>query len=168
MKPEPKTSANSSFSFFSSKILAILAGVLILGMGLGIGLTYSLASSNPENVANSQYIDMSAPNAETCVQYGASAITVDARLFVTLNPFSVYISQPRMQPGCVLHNNTWSVLEQRKLLTAAQERECKNRMNTFGFTGTLEDSPQIDCVYKNDAVGNRFLRQAGIFTEPRS
>ncbi|WP_442943908.1 DUF3172 domain-containing protein [Nostoc sp.] len=45
---------------------------------------------------------IAAPNADICVQYGASAIVTDAHIFVTFNPFKVYVTQPRMQPGCVL------------------------------------------------------------------
>jgi hypothetical protein len=39
-------------------------------------------------------------------------------------------------------------------------------MNTFGFTGTLENSPQIDCVYQNDAAKNLFLDQGGVVGKP--
>jgi hypothetical protein len=66
-----------------------------------------------------------------------------------------------MQPGCVLRTNTWSILEQRKLLDPEEVRDCKNRMNTFGFTGDLGESPQIDCVYQNDRMGNLFLKDQG-------
>lgn len=88
-------------------------------------------------------------------------MVTDTRIFVTLNPFNVYVSQPTMRPGCVLRSNNWALLEQRKLVTPEQERECKNRMNTFGFTGTLESQPQIDCVYQNEAAKNLFLTQPG-------
>lgn len=94
-------------------------------------------------------------------------MALDARLFVTLKPFSVYISQPKMQPGCVIRRNDWAILEQKKLVSATQEQECKNSMNTFGFTGTLEESPKIDCVYQNNAAGNFFLKQAGISQQAR-
>lgn len=143
-----------------------MAAALIVGIGLGVGLSSSV-NFNPENVASSQYIDLAAPNPQVCVQYGASAMTLDARLFVTLKGLSVYISQPKMQPGCVIRRNDWAVLEQKNLVTATQEQECKNRMNTFGFTGTLENSPQIDCVYQNNAAGNLFLKQAGISQQVR-
>jgi hypothetical protein len=100
------------------------------------------------------------------VQFGASAIAMDTRLFVTLNPFNVYVSQPKMQPGCVLRSSTWEVLRQRNLINDQQVRECKNRMNTFGFTGRLESSPQINCVYQNDAAQNLFLNQPGSGAPP--
>jgi hypothetical protein len=137
-----------------------LGAVLALGVGIGIAFT-SIASSNPENLVTREAIDRSAPNAELCVQYGASAMVTDMRVYVTMSPFSVYVTQPNMQPGCVLRKNNWSILEQRKLVTSEQVRDCKNRMNTFGFTGTLEGSPKIACVYQNDDAGNTFFGQPG-------
>jgi hypothetical protein len=137
-----------------------MAGIFILGIGLGIAFS-STATLNPENVASREVIDRSAPNPELCVQYGASAMVTDMRVFVSLNPFSVYVTQPSMKPGCVLRRNNWAILEQRKLVTSEQVRDCKNRMNTFGFTGKLEDSPVIDCIYQNDGEENFFLKQPG-------
>ncbi len=157
----PSPSPSSSFaSALSATTLAILSGVFILGIGIGIAFS-SVASSGPENVATREFIDRAAPNPEICVQYGASAIAMDTRVFLTMNPFSVYISQPKMQPGCVLRSSNWEVLRQRNLISGEQLRECKNRMNTFGFTGTLETSPQINCVYQNDSAQNLFLNQSG-------
>jgi hypothetical protein len=66
-----------------------------------------------------------------------------------------------MRPGCILRRNNWAILEQKGLVSSDQVRDCKNRMNTFGFTGVLEGSPRIDCVYQNDAAGNLFLNQPG-------
>jgi hypothetical protein len=143
--------------------MAILAGIFILGVGIGVAIS-STANFTPENVASREFIDRSAPNAEICVQYGASAVTMDMRAFVTLSPFNVYISQPSMQPGCVLRNNNWAVLERNNLISPQQVRECKNRMNTFGFTGSIEGNgrePKIDCIYQNDSAKNLFLDQPG-------
>ncbi|HAZ47597.1 MAG TPA: DUF3172 domain-containing protein [Cyanobacteria bacterium UBA11369] len=151
---------STSSGFFNSTILAILAGVFILGVGIGIAFS-STATLTPTNVASREFIDRSAPNPDLCVQYGASAIVTDTRVFVTLNPFNVYVTQPKMQPGCVLRTNNWSILEQRKAISGEQVRECKNRMNTFGYTGDLGDQPQVDCIYQNDAEKNRFLNQPG-------
>ena len=41
-------------------------------------------------------------------------------------------------------------------------------MNTFGFIGTLEGNPKIDCVYQNDAAGNLFLDQSGAGVKPET
>lgn len=161
---DPRPSTSKSFTF-NSTIVAILAGVFILGIGIGMAVA-STGSGTATNVATREFIDRSAPNPELCVQYGASAIVTDTRIFVTLNPFNVYVTQPRMQPGCVLRTNNWSLLEQRKLVNGEQVRECKQRMNTFGYTGELGNTPQIDCVYQNDAEKNRFLNQPGAIGAP--
>lgn len=156
---------STSSGFFNSTVLAILAGVFILGVGIGIAFS-STATLTPTNVASREFIDRSAPNADLCVQYGASAIVTDTRVFVTLNPFNVYVTQPKMQPGCVMRTNNWSILEQRKAVTGEDVRECKNRMNTFGYTGDLGDKPEVDCIYQNDAEKNRFLNQPGTIGAP--
>ena len=131
-------------------------------LGIGVGIAFSSGVSvNPENVVSREAIDRSAPNAELCVQYGASAMVSDVRVFVTLNPFNVYVTQPSMRPGCVLRRNNWAVLEQKKVVTSEQVRECKNRLNTFGFTGDLDSNPDIECIYQNEAADNLFLKQPG-------
>jgi hypothetical protein len=154
-------------SFINYTSLGILAAVFILGIGIGIAFS-SNATISPQNVASREFIDRSAPNPELCVQFGASAMVTDMRLYVTLNPFNVYISQPSMRPGCVLRTNNWAILEQRKLVNQEQVRDCKNRMNTFGFTGPLEGQPEINCVYQNDGAKNLFLNQPGAVTAPES
>ncbi len=162
--PAPKSPAPKSPAFkapaFNYTSLGILGGVLILGIGIGIAFS-STATLDVKNVASREVIDRYAPNPEICAQYGASAMVMDTRLFVSLNPFNVYIAQPSMRPGCVLRTNNWSILEQRNLVTSDQVRDCKNRMNTFGFTGELGSSPNIDCVYQNDAAKNYYLNQPG-------
>lgn len=146
---------------FNYALMAIIAGVFILGIGVGIGFSSS-ASVDPQNVASREFIDRAAPNPELCAQFGASAISLNARIFVTLSPFSVYVSQPEMQPGCVMRSNNWAVLQQRGVVTSDQVNECKNRMNTFAFTGNIDSKPRIDCVYQNDSAGNLFLNQPGV------
>lgn len=155
------SSSSSKPSLFNYTSLAIIAGVFILGIGIGIAFSSTATSDSGTNVYSREFIDRSAPNAELCAQFGASAIVTDTRIFVTLNPFSVYVTQPKMQPGCVLRSNNWSILEQRKLVNGEQVRNCKQRMNTFGYTGTLESSPDIDCVYRNDNAQNRFNQIPG-------
>lgn len=155
---QPSPNNKSPFTYATA---AILGGVFILGIGVGIGFSSS-ASVDPQNVASREFIDRSAPNPELCLQYGASAIAMDARVFVTFSPFSVYLSQPTMQPACVMRSNNWSVLKQQGVVTNEQVNDCKNRMNTFAFTGTIESNPRIDCVYQNDAAGNLFLNRPGV------
>ncbi|WP_224085498.1 DUF3172 domain-containing protein [Nostoc sp. MS1] len=154
-------SPNSISSMFNLFTIAILGGVFVLGIGIGIAFS-STTTLSPSNVASREFIDTKAPNPEICVQYGASAMVMDARLFVTLNPFNVYVAQPSMRPGCVLRQNNWALLEQRKLVTSEQVRECKNRLNTFGFTGNLDsEKPDIRCIYQNESAQNFFMSQPG-------
>ncbi|BAY06974.1 DUF3172 domain-containing protein [Calothrix sp. NIES-2098] len=163
------SSRSSSFqsSIFNFTTIAILGGVFVLGIGIGIAFS-STTTLSPSNVASREFIDTKAPNPEICVQYGASAMVMDARLFVTLNPFNVYVAQPSMRPGCVLRQNNWALLEQRKLVTSDQVRECKNRLNTFGFTGNLDtDKPDIRCIYQNEAAQNFFMSQPGAVAPPQ-
>ncbi|MBW4615183.1 MAG: DUF3172 domain-containing protein [Desmonostoc vinosum HA7617-LM4] len=163
------TSKPSTFQspMFNTITIAILAGVFILGIGIGIAFS-STTTLSPSNVASREFIDTKAPNPEICVQYGASAMVMDARLFVTLNPFNVYVAQPSMRPGCVIRQNNWALLEQRKLVTSDQVRDCKNRLNTFGFTGNLDsENPDIRCIYQNEAAQNFFTSQPGAVTAPQ-
>lgn len=160
-RPEPNRPGGSGLSF-SYGTIALLGAVFIVGIGLGMILSTASPTDNISNVASREVIDRSAPNPELCSQYGASAIVSDMRLFVTLNPFNVYITQPVMQPGCVLRRNNWSILQQRKLVSNEQVSDCKNRMNTFGFTGDLEsNNPDITCIYQNNEAGNLFLKRSG-------
>jgi hypothetical protein len=145
---------------FTPLVLFAFAAIFILGVGIGIAFS-STASLNPENVASREVIDRSAPNTELCIQYGASAMVTDLRVFVTLNPFNVFVTQPTMRPGCVLRQNNWALLEQKSLVNSEQVRDCKRRMNTFGFTGDLNNKAEIDCIYQNEAAGNLFLSQPG-------
>jgi hypothetical protein len=148
--------------------LAIIASVFIVGIVIGLSLNLASGSDNLATVDSSLQIDRKAPNPEVCQQFGASAIVTDMRIFLTLNPFSVYLTQPQMQPGCVLRRTNWSILEQQNLVSSEQVRDCKRRMNTFGFIGALEGKPKIDCVYQNDAAGNLFLNKNGSDALPES
>ncbi|NES99987.1 MAG: DUF3172 domain-containing protein [Sphaerospermopsis sp. SIO1G2] len=165
-KSTGRTNTASKSSAFQSPLfnfttIAILGGVLILGIGIGIAFS-STTTLSPSNVASRDFIDTKAPNPEICVQYGASAMVMDARLFVTLNPFNVYVAQPNIRPGCVLRQNNWAILENKRLVTSDQVRKCKNRLNTFGFTGDLDsEDPDIRCIYQNQAGQNFFLSQPG-------
>lgn len=153
-------------SIFNVTTIAILAGVFILGIGIGIAFSTTTTLS-PANVASREFIDARAPNPEICVQYGASAMVMDTRLFVTLNPFNVYVSQPTMRPGCVIRQNNWALLEQRRVVTSQQVRECKDRLNTFGYTGDVNNNPEISCIYQNDSAKNFYQNQPGAVAPPQ-
>ena len=176
--PRPPSRPSESYSDYSEKprrseigaifnygTMAILAAALIVGIGIGMFFGSTSATSDMGSVATRYDIDRSAPDPELCVQYGASAIAMDMRAFLTFNPFNVYISQPNMQPGCVIRSSNWSILQTRNLISSKQVNECRNRMNTFAYTGSIENAssePRIDCVYQNDAAGNLFLNQPGL------
>jgi hypothetical protein len=166
--PSPKSSSptQSMKNWLQPATLAIVASIFILGMVIGITLNLT-TTSNPTRVDSRLEIDRQAPNPELCQQFGASAIVTDMRVFLTLNPFTVFVTQPAMQPGCVIRQNNWSILEQQKLVTQEQVRDCRKRMNTFGFTGALENSPNISCIYQNNAAGNLFLNKPGTSDLPR-
>ncbi len=153
-------------SIFNATSLALLAGVFILGIGIGLGFS-SVSTSGAGKIVTLNDLELRAPDPQICAQYGSAAITMDTRVFVTLNPLNVYVSQPTTQPGCVLRTNNWSILEQKGLVKSDQVRECKNRMNTFGFTDALERSPKIDCIYQNDAAKNLFLNEPGFSGAPK-
>ncbi|MGF1537209.1 MAG: DUF3172 domain-containing protein [Elainellaceae cyanobacterium] len=162
--PEGRLPAGKSTGgMLSSMNLAILGTALVIGIALG-GLFFSGINgsiSSNETIATRVEIEESVPNPEICAQFGAASMVVDLRAFVTLNPFKVFISQPLMRPGCVLRSNNWSVLEQRDLVSSQDVRQCKQRMNTFGFVGDLEqgaDAVNVECVYENDAARNLFLK----------
>lgn len=165
--PEPPSSKKSPVFGLNYLTVAVIAGIFVIGIGVGMAFS-TVQSTNPTNVFSREAIDRSAPNPELCAQYGASAIVTDMRVFVTLNPFNVYVTQPEMQPGCVLRRNNWSLLERQSKINSDQVRDCKQRMNTFGFVGPLEGKPEVDCVYQNDAAGNLFLQPGANGSRPET
>ena len=71
------------------------------------------------------------------MSYGSSAIVLDQRIFVTFNPFSVYVTQADTKPGCVMRpsNVVQQLQVQRRLLTDEDIESCKNGYNTWAFVG---------------------------------
>lgn len=153
-------------SWFNTTAIAILAGIFVLGIGVGVAFSTSTGSSTPDTIVSNIQIDAKAPNPEVCIQNGASAISMNTRLYVTLNPFKIYVAQAAMEPACVLRKANWAVLEQRKLLSADQSRECRQRMNTFAYTGSIDNKPNIDCVYQSDNAKNLFLGSDSVNNNP--
>lgn len=159
MSPPPRN--NSMLDKINGTVLAIIGGVFALGIAIGVALGTNTTLTT-DNVASTQIIDQSVPNAEFCQSYGASATVMDTRVFLTFKPFSVFVSQPLLQPGCVMRQNNMAILEQQKLVESKQMRDCRQRLNTFGFTGKLEDKPNISCIYQSESEKNRFLNQPGV------
>lgn len=71
---------------------ALLAGVFIAGIGAGITID-SAVNTNPKDLASRDAIDRNAPNPKLCATFGSSAMALDQRVFVTFNPFNVYVTQ---------------------------------------------------------------------------
>ena len=136
--------------------IAILAGVLIVGIGIGTGIS-STTQGDQGNIASSQQLDMAVPDPEFCRQWGASAFVMDIELYTTMNPSSSFVTQPSLKPGCVIRRENWSVLQKEGAVTAEQMRQCKQRMNTFAYIGSVKDKPIVRCVYQTDISENKFL-----------
>jgi hypothetical protein len=141
----------------SSVSAALLAGVFVLGIGTGVTVD-SQINTNPKDLASRDAVDKNAPNPTLCTTYGASAMAFDQRVFVSFNPFNVYVAQADVKPACVLRPaNIVPVLKERKLLNDEEIRGCKMNMNTWAFVGDLDDQPQLSCVYKSEDAQNEFL-----------
>lgn len=137
---------------------AILAGIFVAGIGTGINLD-SAINTNPKDLASRDAIDRNAPNPKLCATFGASAMVVDQRVFVTFNPFNVYVTQADTKPGCVLRPaNVVPLLQrERSLLTDEEVDSCKNGFNTWAFVGDINSKPQLSCVFQSDDAQNEFL-----------
>ena len=140
---------------FNMATAAVLAGVLVVGIGIGSAVT-STTQGNQGNIASSQQLDMAVPDPEFCKQWGASAFVMDVEMYTTMNPSSSFVTQPTLQPGCVIRRENWSVLQKEGAVTAEQMRQCKQRMNTFAYIGSIRDKPIVRCVYQTDISGNKF------------
>ena len=62
----------------NSNSIAILAGVLVIGVGIGSLIT-STTSGGQGNIASQQQLDMAVPDPDFCRQYGASAFVIDVK-----------------------------------------------------------------------------------------
>ena len=88
---------------FNTGTIAVLAGVLILGVGIGSAIT-STTDGGQGNIASQQQLDMAVPDPEFCRQWGASAFVIDVEMYTTLNPSTSFVTQPALQPGCVIRS----------------------------------------------------------------
>ena len=136
--------------------IAVLAGVLVVGVGIGSAIT-STTQGGQGNIASQQQLDMAVPDPEFCRQWGASAFVIDVEMYTTLNPSTSFVTQPALQPGCVVRRENWSVLQKQGAITNEDVRECKQRMNTFAYIGSIRDNPIVRCVYQADVKDNKFI-----------
>ncbi|KAG7343034.1 DUF3172 domain containing protein [Nitzschia inconspicua] len=136
---------------------SLLAGIFVLGVGLGITVD-SAINTNPKDLASRDAVDQAAPNSKLCAEMGASAMAFDQRVFVSFNPFNVYVAQADVKPACVLRQaNVVPILKNRNLINDKEVFACKSNMNTWAFVGDLDDTPQLSCVYKSEDAQNEFL-----------
>ncbi len=136
--------------------VAVLAGVLVVGVGIGSAIT-STTQGGQGNIASQQQLDMAVPDPEFCRQWGASAFVIDVEMYTTLNPSTSFVTQPALQPGCVIRRENWTVLQKQGAITNEDVRECKQRMNTFAYIGSIRDNPVVRCVYQTDVNENKFI-----------
>ena len=108
---------------FNTGTIAILAGVLILGVGIGSAIT-STTDGGQGNIASQQQLDMAVPDPEFCRQWGASAFVIDVEMYTTLNPSTSFVTQPALQPGCVIRRENWTVLQKQGAISNEDVREC--------------------------------------------
>ena len=141
---------------FNTGTIAVLAGVLILGVGIGSAIT-STTDGGQGNIASQQQLDMAVPDPEFCRQWGASAFVIDVEMYTTLNPSTSFVTQPALQPGCVIRRENWTVLQKQGAISNEDVRECKQRMNTFAYIGSIRDKPIVKCVYQTDVKENKFI-----------
>eukprot|EP00955_Chlamydomonas_euryale_P053991 355658-Chlamydomonas_euryale.AAC.3 len=88
---------------------------------------------------------------------GYSSSVFDMKLYVTYNPFNVYVTQPVIKSGCVLRRANVGVLERENLVERKDVDSCKQRMNTFAFTGDLKNAPEVSCVYHSEEAENQYM-----------
>jgi hypothetical protein len=155
------TSPSSSFAGINKWEVvnrALVAGVFVAGIGAGITID-SAINTNPRDLASRDAIDRNAPNPKLCAAYGSSAMVLDQRIFVTFNPFNVYVTQADTKPGCVLRpsNVVAQLQKERSLLTDEEIEGCKNGFNTWAYIGDINNKPQLTCVFQSDDAQNEFL-----------
>ena len=150
-----KGDGQGPFQFNVARI-AVLAGVLVVGIGIGTSLS-SNTQGDQGNIASSQQLDMAVADPEFCKQWGASAFVMDVQVYTTMNPSSSFVTQPSLKPGCVIRRENWSVLQKEGAITADQMRQCKQRMNTFAYIGSVKDKPEVRCVYQTETRENKFI-----------
>ena len=137
---------------------AVIAGIFVAGIGTGVTID-SAINTNPKDLASRDAIDRNAPNPKLCATYGSSAMVLDERVFITFNPFNVYVTQADTKPGCVLRpsNVVAQLQKERQLITDDDVTSCKNGYNTWAFVGDIDDKPQLNCVFQSDDAQNEFL-----------
>eukprot|EP01025_Chloroclados_australasicus_P032181 TRINITY_DN3259_c0_g1_i1.p2 TRINITY_DN3259_c0_g1~~TRINITY_DN3259_c0_g1_i1.p2 ORF type:complete len:255 (-),score=17.07 TRINITY_DN3259_c0_g1_i1:215-979(-) len=115
LPPTPPPESEPGGGGKKPRSMAWIVAAFIFGIGAGVWFDKDF-NYEPQNVASTEIIDRRTPNAEVCMANGYSAMVFDQRIFVSFNPFNVYVSQPEVKPGCVLRRSNYNVLENRQLV----------------------------------------------------
>ena len=159
--PSPPPSPRGGGDGEKGATTALLAGAFAIGLGTGV-LFSTEATFEPDNVASTEIIDRKTPSSEVCMANGYSSMVFDQRLFVSFNPFNVYVSQPEIKPGCVLRRSNFAVLEREGLITKEEAASCKRNLNTFAYVGDLKgNDAKVSCVYHSEDAENAFITKEG-------
>ena len=111
--------------------VSLVSGAIGVVIGTGIGSAVTITTQGGQgNIASQHQLDMAVPDPEFCRQWGASAFVIDVEMYTTLNPSTSFVTQPALQPGCVIRRENWTVLQKNGAITNYDVRECKQRMNT--------------------------------------
>ncbi|KAG2442775.1 hypothetical protein HXX76_002855 [Chlamydomonas incerta] len=155
-----KTEDSKESSLLGSFAQAVVAAAFVVGLGIGTWFDSEVVLT-PANVSSTEIIDRAVPNADICMANGYSASVLSMNVFVTYNPFNVYISQPQVKGGCVLRRANVGLLEREQLVTPHDVDLCKQRMNTFAYVGDLKSEPEVACVYHSEEAENQYLEVLG-------
>ena len=164
----PPPSSNSTTTTepggMSNLTKAFVTAAFVAGIGTGTWFN-STASFAPSNVASTEIVDRKTPNSGVCMANGYSSMVFDQRIFVSFNPFNVYVAQPEVKPGCVLRRSNVGLLERKGLVSKDEVSKCTGRLNTFGFVNAIDgvpgegggQPPKVSCLYHSEDGENAFL-----------
>lgn len=126
--------------------IAIAGAIFILGIGIGVAITTLNPTVQTVDVTRLEYLA-----GQFCTNFGYAAVVTTNRIYVTLNPYNVYVSQSDSEPGCVVLPNNWNQLQQRQAISGEDVQRCRARLNTFGYAGNLDDPDKlrVDCIYES-------------------
>ncbi len=126
--------------------IAIAGAIFVLGIGIGVAISTLNPTVRTVDVTRLEFLA-----GQFCTNFGYAAVVTTNRIYVTLNPYNVYVSQSDSEPGCVVLPNNWNQLQQRQLITSDDVQRCRARLNTFGYAGNI-DNPEklkVDCIYES-------------------
>ena len=99
---------NSFLIPFFIGVLITFPITVVIGFILGLmGIDFSSVITSKTdggrgNITSLQQLDMAVPDPEFCRQWGASAFVSEQKIDTTLNPSTLFFSQPSLLSGCVL------------------------------------------------------------------